>query len=213
MKDLVNIIYQKFITRALLGKIGPGFLATIFIIEALNINYSQINRAGSNFDWLFLIEGILLFWIVGVAIQVLAENIGLYSSRPRPKRLLFFFVPKNWEQVNKDFETRLSRISNASPDKWGEGARDQREHYIDIGEASGNFASALVIAIICLLTMDNVTNKYYIVGFLSILSITLFVSHYTHAISQANFEITTLENSGLLSKDEAESMRKHIERY
>lgn len=210
MSDFANIIYEKFFMRDLLGKILPGFIVTITLFSICGIqNFSDLIPFEEIRPILWVI---ILPWslLTGLALQILGELLGLHSSSPRPKRLLFFFRPCNkiWRKVNEDFKERFDKLKNASDIEWTKNSKEQRERFVYLKEGSGNLSLSLLFLFVYLISSGE---KFFIIPFsLLIFSLFLYWSHLLHATRQARFEIGVLKNSKLLEEKEADEMLKRI---
>ena len=141
-------------------------------------------------------------WSLGVALQILAEFIGLHSASPRPRWVLFYPTWGAWQKANSDLDERTALIGSAT---WTESARQQRERFVYLKEASGNFAAAsLVAAALALYSGAGLLSGNVLV--LLVIATSLFLSHLVHAVRQARFEIKTLTKAGTLSDAEANAM-------
>ena len=209
MSDFASIIYEKFFVRDLLGKILPGFIVTITLFSICDIqNFSDLIPF---YEIRSILWVIILPWslLTGLALQILGELLGLHSSSPRPKRI-FFIIPtcEAWKKVNKHFKKRLTKLKNASDTEWTINAKEQRERFVYLKEGSGNLSLSLLFLFIYLLISDKGYIQVLIPLF--IFTLLLYWSHLLFATRQAEFEIRTMKESGLLKKRNADVMLKRI---
>ncbi len=205
MSDLTKVLYEKFFMRDLLGKVGPGFVAIVSILKVLNVDVSTL-MPGKETTWLLWVAALPIIYMVGVSLQILAELVGLHSASPKPRYVLFKLSTGDWCKANDDFDLRLTKIRNATSDKWGDGAKEQRERFVYLKEGSGNFAVASFIVILTLL-FDKPKEHFSEIIILIFLSIAMYASHIIHAKRQARFEIRTLFEASLINEQEAEEIR------
>lgn len=207
MGDFTKILYEKFFIRDVLGKLGPGAIATVILLYAVADPKSAATIAKLLEGGVAFFIALPLFYMVGIALQISGERIGLHSSSPRPRYILVFFRScGNWAKANTDLDDRLVLIQTAPPDKWTDGAKEQRERLVYLKEGSGNMALALFVAAVCLYAWPQ-TSISLLAG---IFTIVLYVSHLMHAERQARFEVNVLRMSGILEPGVADSMLKRI---
>lgn len=207
MGDFTKILYEKFFMRDVLGKLGPGVIATVVLLYAVADPMSAATIAKLLEGGVVFFIALPLFYMVGVALQISGERIGLHSASPRPRYILVFFRScGNWAKANTDIDDRLALINTAPPDKWTDGAKEQRERLVYLKESSGNMALALCVAAVCFYTRSQ-TSISLLAG---IFAIVLYVSHLMHAERQARFEINVLRESGILKSCVADAMLKRI---
>lgn len=208
MGDFAKILYEKFFMRDLLGKIGPGFVATFAVLVALDVDATTI--VSEKTLWLLWVVAIPTLYIAGLSLQILGEQLGLHSASPKPRYfLLFFSTTGNWAKANEDHDKRLVLTRNAPPYKWGDGAKQQLERFIYLKEGSGNFALALLVVLLSLF-FDPTDLSTAIIIVLVIVILALFSSHVIHAKRQARFEILSLKQNELLKEDEANDMLTRV---
>lgn len=205
MGDISKVLYEKFFMRDLLGKVGPGFVAVISVLKVLNVDVSTL-MPGKETTWLLWVAALPILYMVGVSMQIIAELVGLHSASPKPRYFLFKLSTGDWCKANDDFDFRITKISNATSDKWGDGAKEQRERFVYLKEGSGNFAVASLIVVLTLL-FDKPKEHYSEIIILIFLSIAMYASHIIHAKRQARFEIRTLFEADLISQKVADGMR------
>jgi hypothetical protein len=204
MSDVIKVLYEKFFMRDLLGKIGPGFAATVAVLKALNVELTSL-MLGKDALWLLWVASIPIIYIIGLSLQILAELVGIHSASPKPRYIFLKSSTGNWKKANDDFDLRLTKIRKATSIEWGDGAKEQRERFVYLKEGSGNFAMASIIVIISLLfkkPIEQMCDIFILIG----LSLVLYASHVIHAKRQARFEIRTLFESGLIDNKMAEEM-------
>lgn len=206
LSDLAKVLYDDLFKRDLLGKIGPGSLALLALALAMEVP-KLLTSLPNGLQWLVVVASVALAFVMGVALQVVGELLGLHSASPRPSRLLLFKTGGSWQRANSAFEWRLSLIRNATADQWRSGSQMQRERFVVLKEASGNMGLALLVVVGCLLARDSMEHLAVLVS-VAALAFFLVVSHYRHARRQENFEINVLEQSGLVSAGDAHKMRK-----
>ncbi len=203
--DIARIIYDDFFKRDLLGKLGPGSLAVIAILDANQMDVFQLKVLKDHL-WLLWIIALPTAYTLGLGLQILGELIGLHSGSPRPRYLLFFRTKGKWRKTNDDFDNRLSLISNAPVDQWLSTATRQRERFVVLKEASGNTALAVTVIFGCLLT-GHLVGWAILSG---IVALVLYITHFLHAKRQATFEVNTLRRTGILNQDEADDMLSRV---
>jgi hypothetical protein len=123
MGDLAKILYEKFFMRDLLGKVGPGFVATFAVLKTLDVDVTAVVPRKEAL-WLLWVAALPALYIAGLALQISGERLGLHSASPKPRFLLFFSTTGNWAKANEDHDRRLVLTRNAPPDKWGDGAKE-----------------------------------------------------------------------------------------
>jgi hypothetical protein len=206
ISDLAKVVYDDFFRRDVLGKLGPGLLAALPLALVAGFDKDRMTVLPSFPEWLFWVAAIPLVYSLGVALQITGELIGLLSPSPRPRQILFFRPRGNWAAVNDDFDDRVALISNASSQQLSDGAQKQRERYVVLKEASGNWSLALMVVAVYLAIYVSPTPKGAIAVCL-LAALALWASHIVHARRQAIFEINTLRNSGIISQQRAQEMR------
>lgn len=205
ISDIARIVYDDFFKRDLLGKVGPGSLVAVAVLEVFQINIFSL-QVLKMWPWLFWIIALPIVYVLGLGLQITGELIGLHSSSPRPRYLFFFRSSGNWKSANDDLDNRISLISNAPPDKWLPGASKQRERFVVLKEASGNMALAMIVIFVCLVNKHSI--EWTILS--GIVAVVLYITHVLHAKRQATFEVNTLRHSGLLTQQEADDMLSRI---
>jgi len=191
MGDVVKVLYERFLMRDLLGKVGPGFITTFSVLSALKINITAL-LPDEKTVWLLWVAALPILFLIGLALQIIGELLGLHSASPRPRYYLCFFNTRGrWCDVNLDFDRRLSMFRNAPSGSLSPDAQAQRERFVYLKEGSGNMALAFFVALTCLRT-TGVPWKDVGLLLLALLSLALFASHFMHAKRQAVFEIRTL---------------------
>lgn len=199
-------LYKRFFLRDVMGKFAPGAVVLAAIwwrVGAVPPWKDPWLPAEGLWLWSLLLLAVPVAHTVGVALQVVAERIGLHASPPRPQRILFFIKP--WKHAAKDYDDRLALIRTATPAEWPEGAEEQRERFVALKEAPGNLGPAVLVA--SLLFAPTHQWAWYVgLG----LSVALLAAHYDMTGRQASFEINALERTGRLSKEQAARMRAHL---
>jgi len=207
MADFAKILYEKFLMRDVLGKVAPGGIVVLILLQAIGYPLSVLSTLKLPESGLAYFIVLPLFYLIGVALQIIAELLGLHSASPRPRYVFFRPATGNWAKLNEDFDARLAIIKSAPTDKWIDGAKEQRERFVYLKEGSGNMAIALLIAAVILLV--KIQGYLFLICFT--ISIILYKSHIMHAERQAKYEINTLFRSGLIEKDVADKMRDRLE--
>jgi hypothetical protein len=202
MQSLVNILYQKFFLRDVVGKLAPGGVVVLALVQ----NLETMRTTG-------LLLGLVLvalFFLIGLALQVIGELIGLLSASPKPhhvlllpvgwlQRLLPFFA--RWWQVNEDATERQVRLYSASPRQIAPEALAHWEYLAALREGAGNLSIGLLAAVLLTASDDGRFGLLALLGFFVLLA-----AHKLFAKRQARFEITILARAGLLSADETKAM-------
>jgi hypothetical protein len=215
MGDVVKVLYERFLMRDLLGKVGPGFVAVAAVLTALQINIPALLPDEKTL-WLLWVAAIPILFLAGLALQILGERLGVHSASPRPRYYLYFFSTRGrWREANQDFDRRVALFRNIPPPSSTADAQAQRERFVYLKEGSGNMGLAILVALICLLTGGLPWTDIRCV-LLLVLSFVLFTSHCMHARRQALFEIHVLNGiqttAGikLLSDTDAQAMLDRI---
>lgn len=176
MNELLNVLYEKFLMRDLVGKLGPGFVTGSALLAYFDLDVIAVVPADVG-QWI-LVALLPAMWSLGVALQILAEFIGLHSASPRPRWVLFYPTWGSWQKVNSDLDERIALIGSAT---WTESARQQRERFVYLKEASGNFgAASLVAAALALHSGAGLLSGKFLV--LLVIATGLFLSHLVHAV-------------------------------
>jgi hypothetical protein len=216
MGDFVKVLYERFLMRDLLGKVGPGLITAFSIISALGIDLIGLLSAARKTMWLFWLAALPIFFIIGLAVQIVAELLGLHSASPRPRYYLIIFSSWGaWRDVNIDFDRRLALLRNAPSNALSSDAQAQRERFVYLKEGSGNMAAALIVTLVCIL-VEKAPLSYDGILPVVLFCLALFASHFIHAKRQAIFEIRTLNkiqvsrNTKLLPDPEAGEMLNRI---
>jgi hypothetical protein len=208
--------------RDLLGKVAPGFVAVSAGASALSLDVRQYLPDDRTL-WLLWTSALPILFLVGLAVQIASEFIGLHSASPRPRYVLFglgnliahALGRDGWSLVNRDFDMRLAMLRNPPAGALSAEFYAQRERWVYLKEGSGNMATALFIAGVCLVGRTGIQFWCPIVLMTFGLSLVLYLSHWIHAHRQAIFEIRTLNrvqaNGGpYLPNDDAQQMLKRI---
>jgi hypothetical protein len=199
MDTFARILYQKFFLRDVVGKIAPGGVAVLAVVQ----NLERLQSGGV----LFAFVALGVFFLLGLALQVVGELIGLLSASPKPHHVLLLPVGwlqrlpvcAHWWQVNEDSTERLTRLQCALPGQISTEALAYWEYLAALREGAGNLALALLVA-----AMSFETGSIGMVALL--LFFLLWSSHKLFAKRQARFEITILARTGLLSREETTRM-------
>lgn len=212
MGDLAKVLYERFFLRDLLGKVAPGYFAMLALFAVVGGDGRATLGVGHPGDqgWLLWVSALPAVYMVGLALQVLGEFIGLHSPSPKPRYVCFFKATGLWREANADFDDRLAIIRNAAAERLTAGAREQRERFVVLKEASGNAALSILVVLVTGV-LNDVTNSRPTWVVLSLLAAILLVSHFLHGQRQARFEINVLRDVGLLTPERAAAMAKRIE--
>ncbi len=204
MNDFAKVLYEKFFMRDFMGKLGPGAVFLVMVAYTLRGETLDISRVPTAILW---VAGLPFAYLIGLGVQILGELLGLHSATPAPRYILF--IPTKFS-VNTEFDKRLALIGKAKECEWTVNAKEQRERFLVLKEASGNMSIALLFGSIIAwsgLWGANLSIFYKIACIL--VAGVLYLSHRIHAIRQANYETKVLREVGLLSEDEANNMRKY----
>ena len=204
MSDIIKVLYEKFLMRDLLGKVSPGFVAVATVLSALDVKIANL-FPDERFLWILWVSALPVLFLVGLALQIVGEFIGLCSPSPRPRYILFRVgnlicwglhkltkcdIFLNWRNVNEDFDQRVSIICSAPKEVLEGHFQANYERFVYLKEGSGNMALVLFVVWIWLLQNTKWTDIRCI--FLVALALALWASHWLHAYRQAKFEILTL---------------------
>lgn len=199
MDTFARLLYQKFFLRDVVGKIAPGGIAVLAVVQ--NLERLQIGGV------IFTFVALGVFFLFGLALQVVGELLGLLSASPKPHHVLLAPVGwlqrlpvfAHWWQVNEDSTERLTRLQCALPGQVSAEAMAYWEYLAALRESAGNLALALLVT-----AMSFETGSIGVVALL--LFFLLWSSHKLFAKRQARFEITILARAGLLSGEETRRM-------
>jgi hypothetical protein len=198
----MNIFYQKFFLRDVVGKIAPGGIVVLALVQ----NLETVRTTGVTFGLVL----VALFFLIGLALQVIGELLGLLSASPKPhhllllpvgwlQRLLPFFT--RWWQVNEDATERSVRLQCASSQQIAPEALAYWEYLAALREGAGNLAIGLLAAVLLAASENGQFGVLALLGFFVLLA-----AHKLFAKRQARFEITILARAGLLSAEETRAM-------
>lgn len=219
MSDIVKVLYESFLMRDILGKVAPGFVSVYAGAAAFSIETTQY-LPDERALWLLWVSALPILFLVGLAVQIASEFIGLHSASPRPRYVLLgignLIAKKmcwnNWTSVNRDFDRRLALLRNPPTGELGAEFQAQRERWVSLKEGSGNMATALLIAGTTLAWKSDTCFGEPVV--LICVSLILYSSHFVHSHRQAVFEIRTLANirdsSGVSYLADAQAMLDRI---
>lgn len=202
MQPFMNIFYQKFFLRDVVGKIAPGGVVVLALVQ----NVETLRTTGLLLDLVF----VALFFLIGLALQIIGELLGLLSASPKPHH--FFLLPvgwlqrigplfTRWWQVNEDSTERQVRLSDASASQITPEAFAHWEYLAALREGAGNLSLGLLTAVLLAASENGQFGVLALLGFLVLLA-----AHKLFAKRQARFEITILARAGLLSVDETRAM-------
>lgn len=199
MDTFARLLYQKFFLRDVVGKIAPGGIAVLAAVQSLE----RLQVGGV----LFTLVALGVFFLFGLALQVVGELIGLLSASPKPHHVLLVPVGwlqrapvfAHWWQVNEDATERLTRLQCAAPGQISAEAMASWEYLAALRESAGNLALALLVT-----ALSFETGSIGVVALL--LFFVLWSAHKLFAKRQARFEITILARAGLLSGEETRKM-------
>lgn len=203
MSDFAKVLYEKFFMRDFMGKLGPGAVVLVMVGYLLCGEGFDISRTPIALLW---IAGLPFAYMIGLSIQILSELLGVHSASPRPRYIVFF--PKQYPE-NEDLNRRTTLIGKATDTQWTVNAKEQRERFVVLKEASGNMSMAVFIGLVLAwsgLGGVNISIFLNVAGIVVV--VVLYLSHRIHASRQATYETNVLEEAGLLSKDEANTMRR-----
>jgi hypothetical protein len=202
MDTLARALYQKFFLRDVVGKIAPGGIVILALVQSLEA--LQVRGFAASLVLL------ALFFLIGLALQVIGELVGLLSASPKPHHVLFLPVGwlqrilplfTHWWQVNEDATERLVRLQCASAHEIAPEALAYWEYLAALREGAGNLSIGLFVAS---LLAASESGQF---GALALLSFfVLLAAHKLFAKRQARFEITILARAGLLSAEETITM-------
>ena len=212
MAGFWNLAYERFLMRDLLGKFTPGFIVVIslmYILAPKQLPFPLFKELA----WLYWIAAFAACHSVGVGMQVVGEWLGLFWMAPLPKQLLILYNAKfpfirdlNFMQSAKmtgayeDSVQRDSMIMTAKDGELPTSAREQRERYVYLKEATGNMALALLVTAVM---TKSLTLLIIVAG--------LWVSHLVYAGRQGIHETVILEEAKLfVDTEEAVKMWRNI---
>lgn len=198
--------------RDLLGKFTPGFIVVIsliYIMAPKQLPFPLFKELA----WLYWIAAFAACYSIGIGLQVVGEWLGLFWMAPLPKQVLVFYNAKfpyirdlNFLQsarltaAYEDSVQRSSMIVTAKDGELPTSAREERERYVHLKEATGNLALALLVTV---LTTESYTLLIIVAG--------LWVSHLVYAGRQGIHETVILEEAKLfVDTDEAVKMWGNI---
>ncbi len=212
MEELLKSLYEKFLLRDVLGKVTPGALATTASAWALGYATPPLLTTLKDWNW-YALALIPVFYLVGVALQIIGEFLGLHSAAPYPKAILLVPTRKTWRQAYDDFSSRLSLIRRATSAQWPPAAQEQRERFVYLKEGCGNMALALLLLALARPAW-MAPHAFGQQSFLLALgALFMWLSHVIHARRQATFEIKTLSEASpaLAQPNEWEAMRLRLD--
>lgn len=202
MSTFARILYQKFFLRDVVGKIAPGGIVVLALVQ----NLETMRTTG------FMLGLVLVafFFLIGLALQVIGELMGLLSASPKPhhvfllpvgwlQRLLPFFT--RWWQVNEDSTERQVRLYSASSSQIAPETLAHWEYLAALREGAGNLSIGLLVAVLLAASENGQFGVLALLGFFVLLA-----AHKLFAKRQARFEIIILARAGLLSADETKAM-------
>lgn len=203
MIDFAKVLYEKFFMRDFIGKLGPGAVVLVMVGYILYGKDLDISRVPTALLW---VAGLPFAYLIGLGVQILSELLGLHSASPAPRYILFC---KTWFSANTELDERTSLIGTATDIQWTVNAKEQRERFVVLKEASGNMSMALLIGLVLAWSRLGGANisKFHKVAGIVVVGV-LYLSHRISAIRQANYETNVLEEVGLLSGDKAGKMRR-----
>ncbi len=182
--EWVKYLYNKFIMRDLVGKMVPGVIELYALIHLAGV---QNNLHVAKWPWPAYVLVAAAAVVTALAFQTLAEWVGIHSASPTPRRIIFFRSPESWQQIDTDFRSRLSVITQATEQQWSKEAAAQRERLVYLKEGSGNLGIA-VLLVIPVLEYQFGWGPVLLFAF----SILLVGTHFVHAKRQAEHELHSL---------------------
>ena len=203
MSDFAKVLYEKFFMRDFMGKLGPGAVVLAMVGYMLCGEGLAISRIPTALLW---VAGLPFAYLIGLGVQILSELLGMHSASPAPRYILF--SPTKFS-ANTELDTRMALISKATDTEWTVNAKEQRERFVVLKEASGNMSMAVLIGLVLAwfgLGGTNISVFLKVAGIVVVC--VLYLSHLIHANRQANYETNVLEKVGLLRNDEAANMRR-----
>lgn len=210
----VNVFYQKFFLRDVLGKVAPGCVVCLTLVQALDIPSADLLTAWHPAGWVRSFVEIALFYLIGVTLQVTGELLGLLSASPKPHHILFLPVGwlrqwpacRRWWQINEDYAERLMRLRGAQLPAT---ITEHDDYLSAIKEGTGNLSLALfVVAAVSWWSPPD--GQLGVVTALVGIAFLLWSSQLLLAKRQARFEITVLARLGILGAEEASAMGREI---
>lgn len=203
MSDFAKVLYEKFFMRDYMGKLGPGAVVLVMVGYMLHGEGLDISRVPTALLW---VPGLPFAYLIGLGVQILSELLGLHSASPAPRYILFIETKFS---ANTELDERMALIGKATDTQWTVNAKEQRERFVVLKEASGNMSMAVLIGLVLAwsgLGGANISVFHKVAGI--VIVGVLYLSHRMNAIRQANYETNVLEKVGLLSGDEAGKMRR-----
>ena len=168
--------------------------------------------------WILWAAAVPVVYVIGLALQVLGELLGLHSATPRVMYFLGFpvtalpaFLP--WvakaQMTTRTFyrcQEQFALLNPEQRDNLSEGL----ERYVVLKEASGNFALAFFSFGGALLSSGNADGQPLLVPALGGLGLLLLYSHRLHAAREAVLRIRTLHKFDKLKPVETTEMLEAI---
>jgi len=202
--DFAKILYEKFFLRDVLAKITPGFVVLVAFVWSFldhTIWDALVNAQGLAL-WAIYLATLPLCYITGLGLQIAGEVFGVHSPSPRPAGIWYFF----WSDAKKAFCDHRERLSSMQkiPD-----VKDQRERYVVLKEASGNFCLALFVVGFGVFYVNppwSSRGAIPILVFVVVAAFIMWVAHRIYGARQAAFEIRSLRDAGILCDARATKM-------
>lgn len=179
MGDFAKILYEGFFLRDLLGKIAPGGIVMMALFLTVPDVLKQALSVPDGIGWFF---GLVLFaasLLLGLALQILGEFLGLLSAHPRP---LWFRRTERGQEARRLFRARDALF----PKKAEKSQKGVRERYVYLKEGSGNLAFAFFML------AGALYGHPLAAIILAIIAAVLYYTHVVHRTRQAYYEMNVL---------------------
>lgn len=216
MHTFAEILYQKFFLRDVVGKIAPGYIVCLAALNLGDMQMEDFFLAWQPSAFVLVLVELAGFYLMGVALQVAGELLGLLSASPKPHHVLLVPVGwlkrwplfQQWWQINEDSADRLFRMF-CSSQQLDPKIVEQSVYLAALKEGAGNLALALFIGLIAIWTSSG---KPQLISSVLILLGTFFLwsGQLLFAKRQARFEVAALAHAGILNRGEAEAMGKNV---
>lgn len=186
-KNVSDSLYSSFIARDFFAKVLPGSIVLAAIALSF-LNYDTLTQKVKDLPLMF---GLLLYglaWIVGFAVQAIAETLRLSRSFPS-------------DETEDVFRARMTeyRALEMKPS-----LALQRERYVVIKEATGNTGVAAILAL-CMLGITRVCGLglWPYVGLAVLAAVVLLVESSKHAKRQRDWEQKAIAQQKALNAQQA----------
>ena len=186
---MLQLLYERFLIRDIIGKLTPGFIVLLTFYYSLNDSIFHISLKDPNFKiavWLIF----PISYLIGIILQIVGELIGLHWTCRAPKFILLF-PTGGIGYFKKYHEELLNNVRDLSL-MAGDTVRILDERNIALKEGAGNFSLALLVLIVAGFISPNLDTSRYAIP-LTILCVSGFVSHYVLMRRQIAYESKIIE--------------------